>query len=141
MKNQNIFLFLCVVALLMSCEQPKATAPTEAQKTETLKGMIKVTIMYANGEGKTFDMDYYETKHMPMLADLFGETLKKIEIDKGIAGRTPDDTVPYLAIGYLYFDSLKDYQEAFAPHAEQIRGDIPNYTNIIPTIQISEVIQ
>ncbi|GAA4274235.1 EthD family reductase [Aquimarina gracilis] len=103
--------------------------------------MVKVTILYPNGDGKTFDMDYYTNTHMPMLANLFGDALKQLNIDKGIAGRTPDEPVPYLAIGYLYFDSLSAYQEAFAPNAEKIVGDIPNYTNIQPVVQISEVIK
>ena len=103
--------------------------------------MVKVTILYPNAEGKTFDMDYYANKHMPMLAELFGESLKGLEIDKGIAGRTPEEPIPFLAIGYLFFDQLSDYENSFGPHAEQILGDIPNYTNIQPMVQISEVIQ
>lgn len=103
--------------------------------------MIKVTILYPNGEGKTFDMDYYSSKHMPMVASLLGDSLKRVEIDKGIGGRTPEEPVPYLAIGYLYFDQLSDYQNSFGPHAEKIVSDIPNYTNIQPIIQISEVLQ
>ena len=104
------------------------------------KGMVKITIMYPNDEGKTFDMDYYSSKHMPMLADLFGEALKRYEIDKGISGRTPEESVPFLAIGYLYFKSVEAYSAAFGPNAKQILGDIPNYTNIQPRVQISEVI-
>lgn len=109
--------------------------------TQTKKGMIKVTILYPNGDGKKFDMDYYSTKHMPMVASLLGDSLKLLEIDKGIAGRSPNDPVPYLAIGYLYFDRLSAYRNAFAPHAEKIRSDIPNYTDIVPVIQISEVLR
>lgn len=111
------------------------------QKTPLKKGMIKVTILYPNGEGKKFDMDYYSNKHMPLVANLLGDSLKLFEIDKGIAGRTPDEPIPYLAIGYLYFDNLSAYQHSFRPHAEKIRNDIPNYTNIQPVIQISEVIR
>ena len=51
-------------------------------------------ISYPNGEGKKFDMDYYSTKHMPMIASLLGDSLKMFEIDKGIAGRAP--TVQFL---------------------------------------------
>lgn len=104
-------------------------------------GMVKVTILYPNGSGKTFDMDYYSRKHMPLVAALLGDSLKRYEIDKGIAGRTPNDSIPFLAIGYLYFDRLSAYQQSFKQHAERIRNDIPNYTNIQPVIQISEVIQ
>jgi len=104
------------------------------------KGMIKVTILYPNGDGKKFDMDYYSSKHMPMIATLLSDSLKGYSIDKGIAGRTPSDPIPYLAIGYLYFDKLSAFQNSFKPHAEKIRGDVSNYTNIQPIIQISEVL-
>jgi len=42
-------------------------------------------------------------------------------------------------MGHLLFDSVEAFQAAFAPIAPALMGDIPNYTNIQPTIQISEV--
>lgn len=33
------------------------------------KGLFKVNVLSPNGEGKTFDIDYYCNKHMPMIAD------------------------------------------------------------------------
>jgi uncharacterized protein (TIGR02118 family) len=42
-------------------------------------------------------------------------------------------------MGHLYSDSITEFQAAFAPHAEAIMADIPNYTNVRPVIQISEV--
>ncbi|MEM7486191.1 MAG: EthD family reductase [Bacteroidota bacterium] len=136
MKTKIMFLTLGLILFLASCKQMQPIAATTAKK-----GMIKVTILYPNSEGKTFDMDYYTNKHMPMLANVLGDSLKFYTIDKGISGRTPDDTIPYLAIGYLYFDKLSEYRNAFAPNAEKIVGDIPNYTNIQPVVQISEVIE
>ena len=119
---------------------------TSSTLTENLtsvneKGMVKVTILYPNNEGSTFDMDYYTEKHMPMVADVLGESMKYYKIDKGISGRTPEETTPYMAIGYLYFNKLSDYQKAFGPNAKKITGDIPNYTNVAPIIQISKVIE
>ncbi|MEO5564556.1 MAG: EthD family reductase [Chitinophagaceae bacterium] len=105
------------------------------------KGMIKVTILYPNGDGKTFDMDYYTNKHMPMVARLLGDSLKLLTIDKGIAGGAPNTPAPFLAIGYLYFDRLSAFQNSFKPVADKIRNDIPNYTNIQQVVQISEVVQ
>ena len=35
--------------------------------------MTKVSVMYANGEGKHFDMEYYLDKHMPLVGKLLGE--------------------------------------------------------------------
>ena len=40
---------------------------------------------------------------------------------------------------HLLFDSVEAFQGALGPHAEAIMGDIPNYTDIEPAIQISEV--
>jgi uncharacterized protein (TIGR02118 family) len=125
-----------LVGLLFGFQQK-----TPAESTPIKKGMIKVTILYPNGDGKNFDMDYYSNKHMPMVANLLGDSLKLFEIDKGIGGRTPDEPIPYVAIGYLYFDKLSAYQNSFGPNAEKIRKDIPNYTNIQPVVQISEVLR
>jgi len=136
MKTKIIILLFAAVTLLNSCQQ---SIPTNTSKNK--KGAIKVTILYPNGNGKTFDMEYYATKHMPMVANLLGNTMKGFAIDKGIAGGTPDAPTPYLAIGYLYFESLAAYQDAFGPQAEKIIGDIPNYTNVQPIVQISEVLQ
>ena len=85
-------------------------------------------------------MDYYATKHMPMVADLLGDALVKYEIDKGLYGRIPKEPSPYLAIGYLYVKSLEEYDKAFRPNAVKITSDFPNYTNVQPTIQVSEVV-
>ncbi|MBA3344463.1 MAG: EthD family reductase [Gemmatimonadales bacterium] len=38
------------------------------------------------------------------------------------------------AMGHLYFDCVEAFQAAFGPHAGAIMGDIPNYTNVQPTI-------
>jgi hypothetical protein len=36
---------------------------------------------------------------------------------------------------------VEAFQNSFAPHAQEFGADIPNYTNVQPTIQISEVKQ
>ena len=111
----------------------------EPSTTDVKKGMIKIAVLYPNETGKTFNHEYYATKHMPMVAELMGEAMSHFKIDKGIAGRTAEEPIPYLAVGYLYFESLEAYQTAFGPNAEKIVGDIPNYTNIQPILQISEI--
>ena len=136
MKNKISLFVLGALILLAS-----SWLPTTNTAAGDEKGMIKITILYPNGEGKTFDMDYYANNHMPMVAELMGDAMKGFAIDKGIAGRTPEDAIPYLAIGYLYFDSLEAYGQAFDPVAEQILNDIPNYTNIQPVVQVSEVLK
>ncbi len=135
MKTKIILIIFSVISLHVSGQQ------TTTDTSKIKKGMIKVTILYPNEDGKTFDMEYYSNKHMPMVASLLGDSLKLFTIDKGISGRTPDEPTPYLAIGYLYFDKLSAYQDSFGPNAEKIVSDIPNYTNIQPVVQISEILQ
>ncbi len=103
------------------------------------KGMLKVSVFYPNGEGKNFNMNYYSNVHLPMVGELLGASLKSASVDGGLAGAEPGSTAPFLAMGHMYFDSLEDFQQSFGPHAEQIMGDVPNYTNTEPIIQISEV--
>tara|TARA_R110000868_G_scaffold43439_6_gene146080 strand:+ start:438 stop:872 length:435 start_codon:yes stop_codon:yes gene_type:complete len=104
-------------------------------------GMFKVAILYPNGENATFDMDYYENKHMPMVAGYIGENLKFYEIDKGIAGRTPNEKVPFVAVGYFYVYNISEYNKAIVQNIDVIVSDFKNYTNIQPVIQINEIKQ
>ena len=130
----KISLLLVVLGVLFGCQQNKSTYDTKIKK-----GMIKVAIFYPNGEGKTFDMDYYANKHMPMAASLFGGSLKAMSIDKGLANGTPGEPVQYLAIGYFFFETMSSFQHSMGSNSEKLKADVPNYTNIQPVIQISEV--
>lgn len=102
--------------------------------------MIKVTAMYQHTEGARFDLAYYVDKHMPMVKDRFGAACKYYTIDKGVGGMTPGAAPTYDVMCHFFFDSIGDFQSAFAPHAQEILGDIPNYTDLTPDIQISEVL-
>ena len=101
--------------------------------------MIKVSVLYPNTAGCKFDMNYYLDQHMPMVQQKLGPACKRMAVEEGIAGGAPGAPATYVAMGHLYFDSTHAFQTAFAPHAQAIMADIPNYTNTQPTIQISEV--
>jgi uncharacterized protein (TIGR02118 family) len=101
--------------------------------------MIKVSVMYPNGPGATFDMDYYVNSHMPMVRKKLAPALLGMQIEQGVGGAEPGSAPTYLGLGHLIFASVESFGEAFAPHAEAILGDIPNYTNTQPVIQVSDV--
>jgi uncharacterized protein (TIGR02118 family) len=101
--------------------------------------MIKVSVFYPNEEGKKFDMEYYCNKHIPMVQKKLGAALKGGAVEQGLGGIEPGSKATYVAMAHLLFDSVEAFQTAFGPHAESIMRDIPNYTDIQPTIQISEV--
>ena len=102
--------------------------------------MITVSVLYPNDEGASFDHDYYKDKHIPMVAEKLGSALKGVTIERGIAGGAPGAPAPYVAIAHLSFDSVADFQGSFGPNAEAILADIPNYTAIQATFQVSEVV-
>jgi uncharacterized protein (TIGR02118 family) len=104
------------------------------------KGMTKVSVLYPNGEGKNFDMDYNTSTHVALVSGLLGDALKGATIESGIGGGTPGSPAPYVAMNNLYFDSPEAFGAAFGPNAEKIMGDLPNFTNIEPVIQISTVV-
>ncbi len=102
--------------------------------------MIKVSVMYPNTPGARFNHDYYANKHMPLVKQRMGDACKFYTVDKGIAGGAPGTAATYIGMCHIYCDSVESFQKGFGPHADEIMGDIPNYTDLAPTIQISEVV-
>ena len=71
-------------------------------------------------------MDYYIHTHLPTgpskILPEFG--LKKIEVDRGIE-KPGGGASPFFAIGYLYFDTLEDFQKCYASVGAEVVGNIP----------------
>lgn len=101
--------------------------------------MIKVTVLYPNHEGGRFDMGYYLEQHCPMVGARLGPACKGFGVEEGVAGAAPGTPPAFKVIFFALFDSVEDFQAAFGPHATEIMGDIPNYTDLQPIIQVSEV--
>ena len=94
--------------------------------------MIRVSIAYPSGEGSTFDHAYYAASHIPLCNSAFQPL--KTEIDKGLNG-------PNVAAVHFYFDSMDAMQAAFgSPKMGDVMGDVANYTNIAPVMQVSEIV-
>ena len=102
--------------------------------------MIKVSVMYPNVPGARFNHEYYRDSHMPMVKARMGDTCKSYTVDKGLAGGAPGAPATYIAMCHIFADSLESFQAGFGPHATEIMGDIPNYTDLAPVMQISEVV-
>lgn len=102
--------------------------------------MIKVSVMYPNTPGAKFDHAYYRDSHMPLLKARMGDKCKSYTIDKGLGGGAPGSAATYVGMCHIFCDSIADFQAGFGPHAKEITGDIKNYTDIAPVMQISEVV-
>lgn len=102
--------------------------------------MIKVSVLYPNNLDAHFDHVYYREKHLPLIERRMGAGLKYYTIDKGLSGGAPNIRATYVAACHLLCDSVVAYQASFGPHAREITGDIANFTDINPIVQVSEVV-
>jgi uncharacterized protein (TIGR02118 family) len=100
------------------------------------------TVLYPNDDDLKFDMDYYLSKHMPLVQEKFGpHGLKKWEILDYKPGA--DGAKPAFAVGAtLIFDSPEDLGKAMgSADAAPVFGDIPNFTNKQPTVLTGNLIK
>jgi uncharacterized protein (TIGR02118 family) len=101
--------------------------------------VIKVSVLYPNKEGSKFDLGYYLKSHIPMVQGKLGASLKGGNVDQGLSGPEPGSRATFIVMSHLLFESVEAFQSSFGPHADSIMADIPNYTDIQPIFQISEV--
>lgn len=100
--------------------------------------MIRVTVSYPAGEGKTFDHDYYQDKHRNLIqSQMTAHGLVRVELDQCLsdaAGNAPHT----VAAAHMFFASIDDFKKAMGATGKAVTADIANYTNIAPDILISE---
>ena len=103
--------------------------------------MYKVSVMYPNDEGSSFDFNYYRDTHMRLVQEHMAEFgLKAIGIERGVAGEA-GARAPYICVGTLFFEEPDAFDKAIAAKGHILRPDIPNFTNTTPIRLISEVLE
>ncbi len=104
--------------------------------------MVKVSILYPNTPGSRFDFEYYTQRHMPRSIALLGAHpgFRGVSVERGLGGGAPGTPATYAAMCHFEFTSADDFVAAFMPHAAELQGDIPNYTDVAPVIQINDVL-
>ena len=104
--------------------------------------MIRISILYPNEPGSRFDMDYYLETHMPRSIELLSVApgFKGVSVERGVSGAAADLSPAFTAMCHFLFESVEAFMAAFMPHAAELQGDIPNYTDVSPTIQVNEVV-
>jgi uncharacterized protein (TIGR02118 family) len=102
--------------------------------------MIVVSVMYPASAGATFDMDYYREKHIPLVGARWADCgLREAKVLHG-AGAPGGGAPAYSVIALLTFDSAADFDQAVARHGAEIIGDIANFSNVQPVIQVNDVL-
>jgi uncharacterized protein (TIGR02118 family) len=102
--------------------------------------MIKVLVLYPNTPDGRFDLEYYQTRHVPMVIDRCAGAIVRGEIERGVSGFEPGSPAQFCIGAHLIFESAESMQQSFGRHLPEFIADLPNFTNIQPTVQISEVL-
>jgi uncharacterized protein (TIGR02118 family) len=101
--------------------------------------MASLSVIYPRSPGATFDYDYYRTAHMPLVGQRWGNA--GLIGGEALLGKTAPDgsQAPYFAIGIIHFDTLDSLRGVLnGEHASEVIGDIRNFTDVQPVIQINE---
>jgi uncharacterized protein (TIGR02118 family) len=104
--------------------------------------MATLSVVYPRATGASFDYDYYEHKHLPLATKRWAEA--GLTGGEALLGKVAaDGSAPaFFAIGIIRFESAEALQAAMTgEHAAEIIGDIANFTDVQPLIQVNESIQ
>jgi len=101
--------------------------------------MATLSVVYPRASGTSFDYDYYQNKHLPLVSQRWADA--GLEGGEALLGKAAPDgsDPPYFAIGIIHFESMDALKAAMnGEHAPEIIGDIRNFTDAQPILQINE---
>ncbi len=104
--------------------------------------MATISVVYPRSAGATFDYDYYQNKHLPLALNRWADA--GLVGGEALLGKSAADgsDAPFFAIGIIHFQSSEKLSAALSgEHASEVIGDIRNFTNVQPIIQINERIE
>ena len=105
-----------------------AGAPAKAVKL----GDACLTILYPNGDGVRWDVDYYRAHHMPLIMSLYKtQAIKRFELRKGDSGQAGGKP-PYIGTVNIYINDQKAFDAAGAQHGQTLRDDVPHFSSVQP---------
>ena len=100
---------------------------------------VTFTAMYPNTEGSNFDIDYYMNKHIPLVQKLWGNKLLKTQVVSDLPNPLTGDAPTYRVIAHLEVTNKTDLISLIEAHGKELGEDFPNYSDIKPVIQVSEI--
>jgi len=102
--------------------------------------MVIVSVFYPQTQETSFDMDYYVDSHLPLVQRLLEPMgMRQSTVLRGMSSGS-GGTPAFGVIAELSFDDVESMTAALAAHGPETQADIPNFTDSVPIIQISEVL-
>jgi len=100
---------------------------------------ITITVLYPNTQGSRFDVDYFVNTHIPLVEVKWGgKGLTSVKLLKGAGTADPATPPPYQVITVLGFESLQAFGAAVKESGAEVIGDVANFTDVKPIVQIND---
>ncbi|MBV8915798.1 MAG: EthD family reductase [Acetobacteraceae bacterium] len=100
--------------------------------------MVVVSVAYPASQGSRFDLEYYRAKHTALVRERWsGMGLSDVRLIRGTGGMG-GGPLAFHMIALLYFRSQAELDEALKAHGREIMGDIPQFTDVQPQVQVNE---
>ena len=102
--------------------------------------MFAISVLYPLTPGTTFNMDYYVNSHLPLVNRLFEPMgQREARVFKGLSDGGQGTPI-FGVIAELFFDDMESLMAALLAHGAETQADIPNFTDSIPVVQVSEML-
>jgi uncharacterized protein (TIGR02118 family) len=113
-------------------------APEVCHRFRSLSAMKCITVFYPSKDNDTFDHEFYRTRHAPLIENILGKSLHRIEVRRGLPA--PDGTPPlYTAVISIWIADWDAYEKAMAVRAQELIDEVPLFTKVMPSFQTDEV--
>ena len=102
--------------------------------------MATIAVLYPAKPGSRMDLNYYRTKHIPLVKARWTEHgLESVTVLQ--TQGTADGSDPaYQIITLLTFPSMKEFGKAAKASGAEVMGDIPNFTDVTPQVQFMDAL-
>lgn len=97
-----------------------------------------ITVLYPAEGNESFDFDFYRKRHIPLIEDILGKSLHRLEVRRGQPA--PAGSLPiYTAVISIWIADWPAYERAMAIRAQELIDEVPLFTKVMPIIQTDEV--
>jgi len=99
-----------------------------------------INILYPAKDNDAFDFDFYLRRHVPLIKDILGASLHRLEVRKGTSAQDGTAAPTYTCVISIWIADWPAYEKAIAARAPELIAEVPLFTKVMPMIQIDEVI-
>lgn len=111
---------------------------SEASAAAAAKPVRCMTILYKNGPDVHFDFEYYRIHHITDIMRMYGKSIQKFELRKGLPGA--DGAAPlYVATITIWIADDAAFDAAGAKYGSTLAAEVPKFTNTQLVAQRDEI--